>query len=79
MHEAREIETGSVIESGGGLGIEPEFAGVGALKEADAALALDADCLEAHAARATALLSLKRLIDACLAYRETTRRPRGFR
>lgn len=47
----------------------------GALKEADAALALDADCLEAHAARATALLSLKRLIDACLAYRETTRRP----
>jgi len=47
----------------------------GALKEADAAIGLDANCLEAHAARAAALLSRKRLIDACLAYRETTRRP----
>jgi hypothetical protein len=46
----------------------------GALKDADAALALDAQCMEAHAARAAALLSLKRLVDACLAYRETTRR-----
>ncbi len=41
-----------------------------ALKEADAALALDPQCMEAHAARAAALLSSKRLVDACLAYRE---------
>jgi len=45
----------------------------GALKAADAALALDGRCMEAHAARAAALLSLKRLVDACLAYREVTR------
>jgi hypothetical protein len=47
----------------------------GALKDADAALALDADCSEAHAARAAALLSLKKLIPACLAYNEAARRP----
>ncbi len=46
----------------------------GALKDADAALTLDAQCLEAHAARAAALLSLKQLVPACLAYRETSRR-----
>jgi hypothetical protein len=45
----------------------------GALKEADAAIALDPQCLEAHGARAAALLSLKRLVDACLAYHETSR------
>jgi tetratricopeptide (TPR) repeat protein len=45
-----------------------------ALKEADAALALDPECLEAYAARAAALLSLKRLVDACLAYREVTKK-----
>lgn|GEM_PF-1851573 len=46
----------------------------GALKEADAAAALDPRCLEAQAARAAALLSLKKLVDACLAYNETSSR-----
>lgn len=45
----------------------------GALKDADEAVDLDASCLEAHAARAAALLSLKRLADACLAYRRVTK------
>jgi tetratricopeptide (TPR) repeat protein len=45
----------------------------GALAAADEAAALDPECLEARAARAAALLSLKRLVDACLAYHETSR------
>lgn len=44
----------------------------GALKGAEAAAALDPRCLEAQAARAAALLSLKRLVDACLAYNATS-------
>ncbi|MBI3566003.1 MAG: hypothetical protein HY079_12455, partial [Elusimicrobia bacterium] len=45
----------------------------GAQTEADAAVDLDASCLEAHAARAAALLSRKHLADACLAYRQVTK------
>lgn len=45
----------------------------GALKEAESTLKADSSCMEAHAALAAALLSLKRLADACMAYREVTR------